>query len=117
VKTTPKVLIALSIVTMPAAFAATPAVNGPAIEHGRRVFQTWCQACHGPGADRPGTLGLEAKYNGRLPALLEERTDLTSEFVKIYVRKGFAMMAPFRKTEISDTDLDALCAYMTRPRQ
>jgi hypothetical protein len=25
-------------------------------------------------------------------------------------------MAPFRKTEVSDADLDALGAYLTRPR-
>jgi hypothetical protein len=33
------------------------------------------------------------------------------------VRNGFAMMAPFRKTEISDADLAALTAYLTRTRK
>jgi hypothetical protein len=30
---------------------------------------------------------------------------------------GVAMMAPFRKTEVSDANLDALGAYLTRPRR
>jgi hypothetical protein len=32
------------------------------------------------------------------------------------VRNGVAMMAPFRKVEVSDADLDALAAYLTRSR-
>jgi hypothetical protein len=36
--------------------------------------------------------------------------------VKFFVRDGVAMMAPFRKTELSDADLDALAAYLTQRR-
>ena len=39
---------------------------------------------------------------------------LTADQVKFYVRNGVAMMAPFRKTEVGDADLDALAAYLTR---
>jgi (+)-pinoresinol hydroxylase len=89
----------------------------PGVVRGEKVFNQWCLACHGRGADKPGTIGLAAKYNGTLPALLEERTDLTAEMVRYFVRHGFAMMAPFRKTEISDADLNDLCDYLTRKRQ
>jgi hypothetical protein len=30
------------------------------------------------------------------------------------VRNGVAMMAPLRKTEVSDADVDALAAYLTQ---
>jgi (+)-pinoresinol hydroxylase len=83
---------------------------------GRRVFSQWCEACHGVGEDRPGTLGLRAKYGGKLPALLEERKDLTPNEVKYYVRHGVAMMAPFRKTEITDADLDLLARYLAHSK-
>lgn len=108
--------IAVGLAQLSPASATTPAASQEEIAAGHQVFETWCEACHGPGADRPGTLGLQAKYRGQIPALLEKRTDLTGAFVKLYVRKGFAMMAPFRKTEISDAQLNDLCAYLTRPR-
>jgi mono/diheme cytochrome c family protein len=93
------------------------ASDAATIDKGRQVFNTWCEACHGNGADRPGTLGLEAKYGGKIPARLEERKDMNADFVRFYVRNGFAMMPPFRKTEISDADLAALVAYLTRKRR
>ncbi len=62
----------------------------------------------------PGTDALAAKYKGAKPAMLEERADLTPQFVKIYVRNGVSVMPRFRKTELSDADLEALSAYLTR---
>jgi hypothetical protein len=67
----------------------------------------------------PGTAALSAKYKGRQPnvsPILDERTDLTAQSIRFFVRKGVSVMAPFRKTEISDRDLDALVAYLTRRR-
>ena len=61
----------------------------------------------------PGTVALEAKYQGALPALLTERRDLTPAFIRHFVRNGVSVMAPFRKTEISDADLEALVLYLT----
>ena len=62
----------------------------------------------------PGTTSLKNKYQGGVPAALEDRKDLTVEFVKFYVRNGVAMMPRFRKTEVSDADLDAVATYLTR---
>jgi mono/diheme cytochrome c family protein len=70
--------------------------------------------CHGEGVGKPGTLALQAKYKGALPALLDKRTDLTQALIKTYVRNGISIMPIFRKTEISDADLDAIAAYLTR---
>jgi (+)-pinoresinol hydroxylase len=34
--------------------------------------------------------------------------------VKLFVRQGITIMPFFRKTEISDAQLDAIAAYLTR---
>jgi hypothetical protein len=58
---------------------------------------------------------LQIKYRGTdISPVLEERTDLVPEFVKVIVRQGISFMPQFRKTEISDADLEALAAYLTR---
>jgi hypothetical protein len=50
----------------------------------------------------------------RLPAALAERTDMTPDIVKHWVREGISMMPFFRPTEISNADLEALARYLTR---
>ena len=82
------------------------------IQKGEKVFDYWCATCHGPGL--PGTVALETKYKGGKPALLSERTDLIPPVTKTFVRHGVSIMPFFRKTEISDADLDALAAYLAR---
>ncbi|MGD2167433.1 MAG: cytochrome c [Gammaproteobacteria bacterium] len=84
------------------------------IERGEDVFQYWCNACHGPQMLKPGTAALAAKYQGTVPAALSERTDMTPAFVELFVRQGVSMMPFFRPTEISNADLSALSAYLTR---
>ena len=79
---------------------------------GKQVFDYWCATCHGP--ELPGTIALATKYKGAKPALLEERKDLPAVVTKTFVRKGVSIMPFFRKTEISDADLDALAAYVAR---
>lgn len=91
----------------------------PQLELGKRVYDAWCVTCHGPGPGRDGrgltgTEALEAKYDGKLPAILDERQDLTPEFVAAMVRYGVSVMPFFRRTEISDTELAALGAYLAR---
>ena len=83
---------------------------------GHDVFEKWCTPCHGPGPDKPGTVALAALYKGSKPAMLEERTDLTPEIVKQFVRNGVSVMPFFRKTEVSDADLDALALYLSAPQ-
>ncbi len=79
---------------------------------GKLVFDRWCEPCHGKGPGRPGTAALEALYRGQKPAALEERTDLVPELTKAFVRTGVSVMPFFRKTEISDAELEALAAYL-----
>ncbi len=89
------------------AFAAEPA--------GRLVFQKWCAPCHAPGPNHPGTAALEVLYKKTLPGALEQRTDLSDAGVRRAVRQGAFSMPFFRKTEISDADLQALVEYLVKP--
>jgi (+)-pinoresinol hydroxylase len=81
---------------------------------GKVDFLNACAVCHAAQPDRPGTMSLQFKYAGRLPAALEQRTDLTVEMVTYYVRYGIAMMPSFRKTELSDAQVAAIAAYLSR---
>lgn len=100
---------------------AQPPERAAQIERGRAVYDYWCEPCHGAGLGLPGfgalpgTQQLALKYrNTDIPPVLDERTDLVPEFVKVIVRQGVSFMPQFRKTEISDEELDALAAYLVR---
>ena len=97
--------------------AASPPAAGPLEARGAAVFNNWCVACHDKDPQNgPATRSLQFKYQGTLPAALEDRRDLTPAAVKLFVRQGVATMPFFRKTEVSDADLDALAAYLSAKR-
>lgn len=91
--------------------AADPAPSDN-VPKGQAVYEHWCAPCHAPGPGHPGTQSLELKYRGQVPAVLLERTDLAPQTVAQFVRQGILLMAPFRKTEITDAELAALSAYV-----
>ncbi len=88
------------------------------VARGKSKFQRSCAPCHGagPGDDGramlPGTTALQLKYKGTVPALLEARTDLPAAVVRTFVRRGSWSMPPFRKTELSDAEIDDIAAYL-----
>jgi mono/diheme cytochrome c family protein len=57
-------------------------------------------------------MALQRKYRGRLPVVLEQRSDLRPDYIKLAVRHGVSFMPSFRKTEISDADLALLATYL-----
>ncbi len=92
--------------------------TGTPAERGAAVFNNWCSACHSRDTrNAAGTRSLQFKYEGRLPAALEDRRDLTAKTIELAVRQGAPYMSIFRKTEISDADLQALTAYLTQSKQ
>lgn len=95
------------------AFAANAAAPAAAAS-GEAVYQRWCVHCHAAGRGNPGTESLQVKYGGKVPAVLLERTDLAPQAVSVFVRQGVLSMAPFRKTEITDTELAALSAFVAK---
>ena len=114
----PPAILALAALGFFATAAAAAHRTDPAVvQRGHDVFQYWCGACHGAGPGHPATDALQAKYHDAKPALLEDRRDLTPEQVHFYVRHGISIMPFFRKTEVSDADLDAIGAYLARMRR
>ena len=96
-------------------------LTDPLIRGGKAVFDSHCRTCHAaavsPGTRGfyPGTYALEMRYQGKLPAALEERTDLTAARVVAVVRHGGGgFMPPLRPTELSEEDLKAVAAYLSR---
>jgi mono/diheme cytochrome c family protein len=81
---------------------------------GRAVYTKWCAPCHDPGVIHPGTNALTVKYRGVKSGVLLEWQDLAPETVSHLVRHGISVMPQFRKTEISDADLDALAKFLSR---
>lgn len=79
---------------------------------GREAYDYWCLPCHDAGPEMPGTAALRVRYGNEKPAVLTERDDLLPEFTTAIVRNGIAVMPYFRKTEISDADLEAIAAYL-----
>ena len=106
--------LAASQVTLSAEPAG--AAKGAAPNVGQVTYDKWCAPCHAPGAQHPGTQALDALYKGSKPGALVQRTDLTAPIVKQFVRKGVSVMPPFRKTEISDTELDALAGFLSKQK-
>jgi (+)-pinoresinol hydroxylase len=104
----------LAIVLAIAASGATFAAD--AAPQGKQVYEKWCAPCHAAGPGHPGTTAIAALYKGAKPVALEDRRDLTPPVVKQFVRKGVSVMPFFRKTEISDAELDALAAYLAKKR-
>jgi (+)-pinoresinol hydroxylase len=98
----------------------------PSEKNGKAVFDKWCQPCHGAEAPKrgmmvgagalPGTAALAVKYQGKVPAVLEQRTDLKPAYIKTVVRHGLYGMPITRKTEVSDAELDDVVAYLTTNR-
>lgn len=116
--------IALSIGAVLAVLAAADAgaqeaargeKTAPHLEEGKEAFKVWCSPCHAPNPRLAGTLALQTKYEGRIPAALEDRTDLTPALVEYFVRNGVAWMAPFRPTELTDAQVAAIGAYLSAP--
>jgi mono/diheme cytochrome c family protein len=109
-------LLLLGVLALGGSLAA--AQDAATVTRGKAVFARSCAPCH--GADRgdfgramlPGTDALRIKYKGQLPALLEQRTDLTPAAIRTFVRAGTWSMPPFRKSEISDDEIDAVSAYI-----
>ena len=97
--------------------AATPAgAPGDQFSSGRAVYAKWCAPCHDPGIMHPGTHALMVKYptGARASGVIADWTDLPADYVTFMVRHGMSVMPQFRKTEITDSELAALSAYLSR---
>jgi (+)-pinoresinol hydroxylase len=113
-----KTIIAGALVSTLVATQAQ-AADPTLLEQGKAAFIDHCAACHGTQVvsgkqHLPGTEALAVKYEGKVPGALEERTDLSSQLIKTFVRTGVSVMPFFRKTMVTDVELEAIAAYLSR---
>ena len=80
-------------------------------QQGKLLYGRTCIYCHGPGLWATNRI---AKRLDKDHALLENRTDLSADGIRAVIRSGVGSMPPLRKTELSDADVDAIAAYLTR---
>ncbi len=112
-----------SIVLLGCAFAASSAVAQESAERataagslsGAQVYARWCSDCHSTPTG-PGSMALERRLQGRVPAVLDQRTDLNPAYVSAVVRRGISFMPSFRKTEISDAELARMADFLVAGR-
>jgi mono/diheme cytochrome c family protein len=83
---------------------------------GKAIFDHNCAVCHAAGPGHPGTQRL-AQARGPARAVLEQRTDLTPDYIRMVVRKGLIEMPPWRPVEIDDAALAQLVQYLTHGRK
>jgi len=75
------------------------------------VFSQWCAGCHADNPFAPAT-SLLKQIRGPDQAVIEQRTDLSEAYIRYLVRHGNGGMPSFRRTEVSNADLDALIRYL-----
>jgi len=100
----------VDVAAPPAAAASPVAIARPA---GAVIFGKWCGDCHAT-AGGPGSMALQRRYKGTLPAILEQRSNLPADYVALAVRRGVSFMPSFRKTEISDAELALVADYLAK---
>jgi len=93
--------------------AATAALAGQSatkpVPNGKALFTEKCAMCHGPNGMGTGLLDRRVK-----PALLEERTDLTADYVIQAARTGIGNMPAIPRGEASDAQIKAIADYLGR---
>ncbi|MGZ8281682.1 MAG: c-type cytochrome [Allosphingosinicella sp.] len=107
----------------PAAFPPMEKQQGPDVtddqvrlaanQDGERMFQRRCGVCHLEGG--MGTMVLAR----RVPpdqAKLQDRRDLNPEMVVATVRNGMGAMPRMTRVDVTDAELNAIAAYLSRSR-
>ena len=102
-------IIAAPIVAALVVATATPALA--AEPNGEALFTRECAICHLKGGT--GSLMLSRRL-GEDSAILADRRNLTTAYVKRIVRYGVNSMPRFTRAELPNADLDAIAAYLAR---
>ncbi|WP_255504601.1 cytochrome c [Novosphingobium sp. EMRT-2] len=90
----------------PLTLSARPNAKG-----GERLYVQYCGMCHGKGGMGTGLLARRTDH-----PLLEERNDLTVDYVIQAARTGIGNMPPIPRGEVSDADIKQIAAYLTAPK-
>lgn len=79
---------------------------------GERLYGRKCAFCH--VGRNTGTMMLEKRLPEGTPAQLQERDDLSADYVKIVVRNGLVNMPPLTRAQLSDEELDQIAQWLAR---
>lgn len=79
---------------------------------GKASFEYHCNKCHEAGGT--GTIMLSKRF-GKEQALLQDRKELSVDFVKQVVRRGSLSMPRITRAEVPDAELDAIARYLRKP--
>ncbi len=113
-------LIRLASLLAVVAATTANAQDADLVLKGQAVFKHSCAPCHGVGAGDdgramlPASQSLQLKYRGEKSQFLEDRQDLPYPVLRTFVRRGSWSMPGFRKTEVSDADVEAIAAYLAQ---
>ena len=87
--------------------AGLAAQSSPPAGNGQALYQEKCAMCHGKVGMGTGLLARRVQ-----PPMLAERTDLTADYVVQAARSGIGNMPAIPRGEASDTELDAIAAWL-----
>jgi mono/diheme cytochrome c family protein len=76
------------------------------IVRGEQIFVNQCEYCHGRGLEKGGTHRLRQRYQGAVTEYLQDRDNLTPEYIRVIIRQWSMGMAAIRPTEITDEELE-----------
>jgi mono/diheme cytochrome c family protein len=101
-------IFVLALIGAGIAAADTP----PKFQQGKTLFHAKCGYCHLQGGT--GTIMLGWRL-GKDRALLENRTDLSVDYIMHVARAGIGSMPRQTRIELPDSELKLIAAYLTRP--
>lgn len=107
----------LTLETTPETSIKTSVVNAEitseksGADTGKQTYELFCAGCHNAGEGHAGTMKLTL-LKGEENSVITDRTDLNADYIRFVVRDGLLEMAPFRPTDISDSELDSLIQYI-----
>ena len=106
-------MIAAASVSAPRSVANNQAKDTAAqLDQGKKLFHAKCGYCHLQGGT--GTIMLGFRL-GKDKALLEDRTDLSADYIRHVARAGIGSMPRLTRIEVPDSELNSIAAYLTRP--
>ena len=103
--------LCLAAIVSGLSLAAEPQALSVRQDEGMQAFRARCGYCH--LERRTGTLMLERRL-GKEQALLEQRTNLEAGYIRSVVRGGLKSMPALTRVDVTDAELDAIGAYLTR---
>ena len=104
----------LVILVIAWAFSVAAAAADSPIDTGLLLFTGKCALCHAEGGT--GAIMLSWRL-GKNHSLLADRTDLRAPYVTAIVRSGLRSMPPLTRVEVTDEQLRAIAAYLSRTRR